>query len=173
MSIQGKLILIGKVAGTHGIRGHLKITPYSGDTESIISKSQLILVGPDGENEIFKVAESSAHGKKVLVRFSNFNNINQILHLVGREIYVSREQLPDLPEGEFYWYDLIGMQVNTTEGASLGVIDDVIVTGSNDVYVVKSVEGEHLIPALEDIVLNVDLHSRVMLVKLPDEFSDL
>ncbi len=158
------MIIIGKVTGTHGVRGQLKIVLYSGDFESISKQRTVILCGPNGEKEELKIASSSVHGKKVLLVLQGFDDINQVQRLVGREIYVDRDKLPRLPDGEYYWSDLIGLKVVTIAGEHLGELFDIMATGSNDVYLVRKAEKEYLIPAIEDVVVTVDLDAGVMTV---------
>src|SRR5208282_2430319 len=99
-------VLLGKVIATHGIKGQLRVAVYSGEFETILSLVSLMLKGPDERLETFQVAASVVHGKKLIIALKEFENINQVLHLVGRELYALREQLPELSEGEFYWCDL-------------------------------------------------------------------
>ncbi len=173
MSKSSELVLLGKVVATHGIKGQLRIAVYSGEFETILSLSSLMLKGPDGRMETFEVAVSAVHGKKVLVALKGFGTINQALHLVGRELYATRDQMPELAEGEYYWCDLLGLKVLTDKGELLGLIADIIATGSNDVYVVKNDEREYLIPALEDVVLDIDLDKGIMTVSPPEGLLDL
>ena len=173
MSKRSELVLLGKVVATHGIKGQLRIAVYSGEFETILSLSSLMFKGPDGRMETFEVAASAVHGEKILVALKGYGTINQALHLVGRELYVTREQMPELAEGEFYWCDLLGLKVLTDKGELLGLIADIIATGSNDVYVVKNDGREYLIPALEDVVLDIDLDKGLMTVSPPEGLLDL
>jgi 16S rRNA processing protein RimM len=81
--------------------------------------------------------------------------------------------MPELAEGEFYWCDLLGLAVMTDGGEPLGLLADIIATGSNDVYVVKNDGREYLIPALEDVVLNIDLDKGIITVRPPEGLFDL
>ena len=173
MALRGTRVLLGKVAATHGIKGQLRIAPYSGDPGTILSLASVILTGTKGETDVFRVAQATVHGKKVLLSLTGFDNINQVQYLVGRELYAEREQLPELPEGEYYWFDLLGLKVMSVEEGFLGTLDDIIATGSNDVYVVRGEEKEYLVPALEDVVLQVNLDDGTMTVSLPEGLSDL
>ncbi len=173
MSSGNEAVLIGKVSATHGVRGQLRVTPFSGDVDSMLALRTIMLKKPGGGMEAFAVAASKAHGKKVIVTLKAFDNINQVLHLVGRELYALRSQLPELPADEYYWCDLLGLEVVTGEGESLGQLVDIIVTGSNDVYVVQGNGREILIPALADVVLDVDSDARRMTVSLPEGLLDL
>jgi len=163
-----RLILIGKIAATHGIKGQLRVIPYSGDPESILALKAFLVESPKGGMERFELEQATPHGKKVLVTLKTFHSINQVQYLVGRELYVRREELPELPGDEYYWFDLIGLKVTTAEGFALGTLEEIFATGSNDVYVVKGDHGETMVPALEDVVLSVDLERGLMTVALPE-----
>ncbi len=173
MSLGSRLVLMGKIVATHGIRGQLRVVPFSGETSTIVSLRTVQLKGPGGGMEPFEVAHAVAHGKKVLITLKAFDNINQVLHLVGREVYAQREQLPELPPDEYYWCDLLGLRVVTAGGETLGTLAEIIATGSNDVYVVREGTHEYLIPALEDVIIDIDLDAGVMTVSPPEGLLDL
>jgi 16S rRNA processing protein RimM len=166
-------VLLGKVVATHGIKGQLRIAVYSGEFETILSLSSIVLKGADDRMETFEILASSVHRKKLLVALKGYESIDQVLHLVGRDLYTTREQMPELSEGEFYWCDLIGLTVVTEGGELLGHLREIIATGSNDVYVVKTDGREYLIPALEDVVLDIDLDKGKMTVSPPEGLLDL
>ncbi len=168
-----RLVLIGKVVATHGIKGQLRVALYSGNPESIRLQQKVILSGSNGESDCYEIVGSSVHGKKFLVSLGSFDNINQVEHLVGREIFVERENLPDLPDGEFYWCDLIGLKVLTIKGEYLGDLSDIFVAGENDVYVVRMGKKEFLIPAVEGIVTDVNIAEGTMTVDPPEGLLDL
>jgi 16S rRNA processing protein RimM len=173
MSQSNKLVLIGKVVATHGIKGQLRVVPYSGNAESILLQRTIILKGSNGDSDSYEVADSSIHGKKVIISLRSFNNINQVEHLVGREIFVKREQLPELPDGEYYWCDLIGLKVQTVRGDYLGELSDILAAGGNDVYMVRAGGKEYLIPAVEDIVTDINIVEGTMTVDPPEGLLDL
>jgi 16S rRNA processing protein RimM len=173
MSGSENSVLIGKIQGTQGIRGQLRVIPFAGDASSISKLKSVMVKSPAGSMEEFPVLSARAHGKRVILTLKPFDNINQVLHLVGRELYADRGALPELPSDEFYWSDLLGLDVETEEGEALGKLVDIIETGSNDVYVVQMGEREVLIPALADVVLAVDLAAKKMTVSLPEGLLDL
>lgn len=167
------LILIGKVAATHGIRGQLRIVSYSGHFDSLLVADAVILKEPSGKSGSFKVAAARLHGKKLLLSLDGLADINLVQHLVGAEIYLRLDQLPATEEGEYYWHELIGLKVVTVAGEPLGVLQSIIETGSNDVYVVKSAARELLIPALADIITAVDLSAGIMTITPVEGLFDL
>jgi len=162
--VSDSLILIGKVAATHGIKGQLRITTYSGHFDSLLAVDAVILKEPSGRMSTLTVSSAVVHGRKMLLAFAGLPDINKVLHLVGSELYLRLDQLPETEEGEYYWRDLIGLKVVTVDGELLGVLQSIIETGSNDVYVVKSAARELLIPALEDIVTAIDLSAGIMTI---------
>jgi len=168
-----ELILIGRISGTHGIRGLLRVVPYSGDADSIASLSTFIVRMPDGNFETYGIRSAVEHGKKVLVALEGIQDMNAAVVLTGSEIFVRREQLPALPDGEFYWQDLLGLKVLDEQGGVLGELADIFSTGANDVYVVKNGGEEYLLPAIEDVIIKVDLDMRAMTVRPMEGLLDL
>ena len=111
--------------------------------------------------------------RKTLVSLKGYGTINDVLPLVGGELLVRRDQFPETDPDEYYWADLIGLRVVADGGNQLGLLKEIIETGSNDVYVVQGGEKEYLIPALEDVILNIDLAAGTMTVAPPDGLLDL
>lgn len=168
-----EFVLIGKVLGTHGIRGQLRVMPYSGDSGSISGLKQFYLATTSGPGEPYVIARSAPYKKQVLVTLRGYDDINAVQVFVGREVYIRRDQLPRLPDGEYYWIDLIGLKVLTTGGESLGTLKDILQTGENDVYVVQSAAREYLIPAIEEVVVEIDLAGRRMIIAPLEGLLDL
>lgn len=173
MSGSNELVLVGKVVGTHGIRGQLRVASFSGESETFLSLGEVILRDAVGRDETFAVSGASAHGRKILLALKGMADINQVQYLVGRELYVRRSQLPPLAEDEYYWFDLIGLRVVTDDGMELGRLEDIMETGSNDVYLVRAAEKEYLIPAIEEVVKVIDLDAGVMTISPLEGLLDL
>jgi len=173
MERERETVLLGKVVATHGIRGQLRVVLFSGDFTNAAGLDSVMLKRPDGGMDTFPVAAIARHGQKVLLTLKELDSINQVRPLVGREVHVRRDQLPELSEGEYYWCDLLGLRVETDRGELLGTLTEIIATGSNDVYVVRSGGREYLIPALEEVVREIDLDDRIMKVSPPEGLFDL
>jgi 16S rRNA processing protein RimM len=168
-----ELIPLGKVVGTHGIRGELRVHAYAGESSALLTARSVILQTPQGAQETLAVSRARLNGKRLLLSFSGISDINQVQHLVGRELFFRREQLPPPDEGEYYWHDLIGLQVVTDGGQALGRLTGIMETGSNDVYVVAGEGREYLIPALADVVVKIDLAAGIMTVSPLEGLLDL
>ncbi len=168
-----ELILLGRITSTHGVRGQVKMLPYSGESDGVRAAGALYLEDPAGQWVGYAVAAVSGQGKKTLVRFRQMDTIEQVQPLVGREVYALRAELPPLGEDEYYWQDLLGMRVVTDRGELLGTITDIFSTGSNDVYTVQGGGREYLIPAITDVVVGVDMEHRVMTISPLEGLLDL
>jgi 16S rRNA processing protein RimM len=159
-----ELILLGRIAGTHGLRGQVRVLPYSGESDGIRAVQSLYVKKEKGAWDAYPVVGVAGQGKKLLVQLEPFNTIDQVLPLVGCDVYGRRDEMPQLEDGEYYWQDLMGLLVVTDGGESLGTLADIFSTGSNDVYVVQGGSKEYLIPAIADVVVKVDLVGRIMTI---------
>lgn len=125
-------------------------------------------------DDVFSIApvtEAKTHGKGLVAKFKGSDDRDAAAHLNGQEIAIRRDQLPPAAEGEYYWSDLQGLEVFTTEGVSLGKVDHLLETGANDVLVVKG-ERERLIPYVTGpIVKKVDLNAGTMQVDWDPDFD--
>jgi len=166
MSIKGKeitrsdKIVVGKLGASYGIRGWLKIFSYTDNTESIFDYSPWF-IKQKGEWVEQKVESWKRHNKGLVVKIEGLNVCENAQLLTNFEIAIDPAVLPELPENEFYWRDLIGMQVVTDKGYDFGIDSDMLETGSNDVLVVKANlkdafgQKERLIPFLEEQVIKL------------------
>jgi 16S rRNA processing protein RimM len=172
MADGSNLLTIGKITGTHGIKGMVKLHLYSGDDATLRAVRDVILRHRDGEQSV-SVTALQGHGRKTLLSLKGYDSINDVLPLVGSELLVRRDQFPATDDGEYYWTDLIGLRVVTDDGIDLGNLHEIIETGSNDVYVVQGKGKEYLIPALEDVIRTIDLEKGTMTIAPPDGLLDL
>ena len=164
-----KMLAIGKIVGVHGIKGNLKVMPYA-DESTLFSAGRLVQIkNRTGQNCNFTVTWAEPYKKGFRLSFKEISDRNQAEALIGSEMFVSKDALPAPEEGAYYWFDLIGLAVWTTDNQLLGHVDAIIETGSNDVYVVKGEDDrETLVPAIESVVLSVDLEQSTMHVNLPE-----
>jgi 16S rRNA processing protein RimM len=121
---------------------------------------------------MFEIRWAAPHAKTVLMALKGVDSRGLAESLVGSELFIDKAVLPELEEDTFYWSDIIGLSVFTIEEEYLGSVDSIIETGSNDVYVVKNrskdQDNEVLVPALESVVIEIDLKRKLMRVDLPE-----
>jgi 16S rRNA processing protein RimM len=170
---QEELVSVGKITGTHGIRGLLKVFSYSGNIESLTSARSVFLKGKDGTLSEYDIKSVSAHAGGFILGLNSFSDINQVLALSGSELCLKRSQLPVPDEDEYYWCDLIGLTVHTDDGIKLGTIVDIFETGSSDIYVVRGADKECLIPAIADVIAHVDIPGNKMIITPLEGLLDL
>ena len=168
-----ELIPVGKIIGTHGIKGQLKVHSYSGNFESLSAARSVVLKSAGGTLQEFTLKSINANSGKFIIGFTDFDDIDQVKPLVGNELCLKRCQLPKLTDDEYYWSDLIGLQVFTDDGTLLGKIAEIFETGSSDIYVVRNEKREYLIPAIADVVKQVDLAGGKIVITPLDGLLDL
>jgi 16S rRNA processing protein RimM len=161
---------IGKVVRAHGLKGHLKVIPYGETFSSLCAGEMVTACLQDGSSLSLTIKEVRPHQKAFLLLSREIESVEEARALVGAEFSVPESRLPLTAPDEFYWYQLIGLKVVNIDGEQLGTLQEILETGSNDVYVVRQGDKESLIPAIEEVVLKVDLQQRLMTVDLPATF---
>ena len=174
MSDPDELIAVGKISGTHGIKGQLKVYSYSGNLESLSAARIVMLKSPDGATlQEIGIKSVKPHSGGFILSLKDYDDIDRALPLVGSELLLKRSQLPEPEDDEYYWCDLIGLRVVTTDGVELGTLDDIFETGSSDIYVVRKDTREYLIPAIASVISSVDLAGGTMVITPLDGLLDL
>lgn len=154
-------IIVGKITNTHGINGELKIQK-TGD--EIFRKNIYYYIG--NQNVKVSVERVKNLGGIVIVKFNEFNDINDVLGFKTEFVYIDKEDLLYLEDYTYYINDLIGMEVYDENKNYIGILSDVLTYSANDVYVIKSDNREILLPAVKSFVLDVNIKEKRMVVKL-------
>lgn len=173
MTDKNELVPVGKIIGTHGIKGLLKVYSYSGNINSLQSAETVILKGKDDTLREFTLKSVSAHAGGFILGLDNFSDINQVLFMTGSELCLKLSQLPVPDKDEYYWRDLIGLAVHTDQGVELGTLVDIFETGSSDIYVVRGSSKEYLIPAIANVIASIDIPGGKMIITPLDGLLDL
>ena len=156
-------IVLGRIAGTFGVKGWIKVFSYTGPREAILEYENWLLKRDDVWR-VVTVEEGKPHGKSLIAKLANIENRDAAVELVDFDITVLRKELPETKEGEYYWADLEGLQVLHRDGRLLGRVTNLLATGMNDVLVVEG-DLERLIPFVMDkFILDVDLVNGVISV---------
>ena len=157
-------IVIGRVGAAHGIRGELRIIPLTDFPERFAALRE-VMVG----DELLHIESVKPQGKNFLMRFREYAVREDAQRLTGRLLTVARAEAAPLDEGEYYVFDIVGLTVYDEEDNELGTVENVLRTGSNDVYAVRSEDGrEILIPALRKVVRTIDVPNGRMTVRLSE-----
>jgi len=166
---EGRLLNVGKIVNTHGIKGELKVWPQTDFPEvRFKAGNRLMMIPPEAGNPVTVEIVSAREQKKMyVVKIKGFDNINDVEKYKGWELKVPEEDRVPLEEGEYYVRDIVGCEVFTEEGELLGTVTDTLSPGANDIWVVKMPKGkELLLPVIDDVVLDVDIAARKIKVHL-------
>ena len=157
-------VLVGRIAAPWGVRGDVKIEVFS-DIPSRFQPGSVLYL----KNKPAKVQKSHRTKGGMVIKLEALNNRNDAEALRGELLTVPQENVESLPEGSYYYFQILGMKVQTEEGEHLGTIKEIIETGTNDVYVVGAPDKKDvLIPALDGVIFSVNLDENVMTVNLPE-----
>ena len=149
-------VVLGRITGLFGVRGWVKVYSYTEPREAVLDYKSWLLLKHD-ERQPVTVAEGKRHSKTVIARIEGFDDRDQSATLIGSEIIVPRDALPETADGHYYWSDIEGLRVVHKDGSDIGLVDYMLETGAHDVMVIKG-EQERLIPFVKDkVVLDVDL----------------
>lgn len=166
---QGEPLVLGRINGLFGVRGWVKVFSHTEPRDNILSYNPL-LVFYQGRWQQMKLLNGRPQGKGIVLQLEGFDDRDLAAELIGSDIAISHNQLPQLGNGEYYWTDMVGCKVVTVDGVELGELKSLFETGSNDVMEVKG-ERERLIPFLQpDVVKRVDLSERLIEVDWDPEF---
>ena len=167
-----QFLRVGVISSTHGIRGEVKVYPTTDDPERFLDLDEVIL-DTGREHKILEIEGVKFFKNQVILKFKGYDNINDIEKYLKKDLLVDREHAVELGENENFIADLIDMEVVTDEGKVLGMLTDVIETGANDVYAVKTPEGkEILLPAIRDCILDVNVDEKRMTVHVMEGLLD-
>jgi 16S rRNA processing protein RimM len=162
-------ISVGKISGVFGVKGWVKVFSFTDPRENILTYSPWLLKKGD-QTKAVNVVDGQLQGKTIVAQLCGINDRDQAASLMGCDIFISRDQLPKTAKGEYYWSELIGLNVETVDGVQLGVVDSLLETGANDVIIVQG-ERERVIPFLQgQTIINVDLDAGKIIVDWDPEF---
>lgn len=149
------MVVMGRVAAPHGVHGWIRVRPFTQKPDGLADYPEWWVGGP-GEWNRWSVEGTELHGRGLVAKLQGCEDRNTAEQLATLEVAVPRQALPENGVGEYYWTDLIGLQVENGRGDALGKIEALIETGANDVLVVRG-ERQQLIPFVEQVVVRVDL----------------
>ncbi len=153
-------IEIGKLAKTHGLKGEIKFIPYF-EEEDVRQNIRLAVLDPDPDPEKpqdqLQVEAWRGSGKRMILKLKGCDSIESAQLLSGKTLYARAEDFAPLPENEYYRFQIIGLKVYDEHEKFYGRVEEIIETGSNDVYVVRNGDFELLLPMIDSVVQSIDL----------------
>jgi 16S rRNA processing protein RimM len=159
------LIAYGKITKAHGLSGGLKLLPFSRLPESLNSIKRIFIYSPGNQGpEPFGLEECRFDKGSAIVRLEGIDSIEQAEKLIGRDVYIEKSDLPELEEGEFYWFELIGLETYTEDGRYVGRVDSLIDRALQSVLVVRDGGKEALIPLSEPIIKEINLKESKIII---------
>lgn len=154
---------IGKVIKPHGVRGKVKVD-YYGETPSRFSYRRVFIRDLNGKPIPFEVLEATPHPPRLILRLRGIDRVEETRPLIGKELLLPREDFPPLQGDEFYWFEILGMAVETEQGKRIGIVKEIFPTGANDVFIVEGTRREIFLPAIEQVIREIDRQKKVIRV---------
>ncbi len=167
------LILVGKVIRPHGLEGSLRIRSYAQSLESFLYAGSVFLKSKKDETLECKVSSIKPHKSSFLIQLQGLQSLEQAERYRGAGIFIRKDLLTQKSEEEYFWFELIGLEVFLNSGRYLGKLTDIIPTGSNDIYVVKEGGKEILLPAIHEVIDEIDLENKRIIVSHMEGLLDL
>lgn len=158
---------VGQIVNTFGIKGEVKVTPFTDDINRFDSLEK-VYVKTKKEEKLYNIENVRYHKNMVLLKLENVNSMEDAEMLRNAFLEIDREEAIPLEEGTYFIADLIGLDVYTEEQEFLGKVEDIYNTGSNDIYVVKNELGKQiLLPGIDDVIKEVKLEDRIIVHLIP------
>lgn len=167
MVTEEKYITVGQISKPYGLRGDVKVIPYTDFPDRFLTTKRLFVLQ---NNHVLEkqVERACVQENKIIIKLAGINTPEEAGKFRGALLQVPPDEVKELPEGSYYYFQIVGLAVYTLEGKPIGVIEEILNTGSNDVYLVKDPENkrEILLPAIKDVVKKIDLEEKSMFVDL-------
>lgn len=167
------LLLVGKVIGPHGLGGLLRIWSYAESEKTFLSSGKVFLGLASGQTHAYRVLSVVAHKNAFLMKLEGLSTLDEAETYRNAAILIEKIGLSREEEDEYFWHELIGLEVYLNTGESIGTLKHILPTGSNDIYVVQKGEKEVLIPAIHDVVQEIDLDRKTMIISDMEGLLDL
>lgn len=167
-STEPEFITIGKILAPWGTKGKLKVEVTTDFPERFDKSSKVYI-----DKQPVTIADTEWHRGTVIIKLNTVNSISDAEKLRGQLVEIHHSQLHYLPEGQYYHFQLIGLEVRTTQGEVLGNITDILTSSSNDNYIVSGARGDILIPAVEDVVKSIELDKGYLVIEPIEGLLDL
>lgn len=167
------LLLLGKVIRPHGLEGLVRIWSYAQSEESFLNAGTIFLKPVSEEFHEFTILSIKHHKNIFLMKLDGLNSLEEAERYRGARILIRKDSLKRESKDEYFWFELIGLKVFLNTGRYIGTLRDILTTGSNDIYVVRDGEDEILIPAIHEVVKEIDIENKRMIISEMEGLFDL
>lgn len=167
------LVVIARVARTRGLRGEVLADLYTDFPGRFENLERVIAIGPDGRQRSLQIEEHWFQADRIVLKFAGYDSIDEAKELAGLQLAIPANERIELPAGMFYEWELAGCRVETLDGATVGVVSEVIKTGGVEVLLIAGPKREHMVPMAEDICVEIDIEQKIVRIDPPEGLLDL
>jgi 16S rRNA processing protein RimM len=167
------LVQLGEVSRPHGLEGLLRIWSYAQSEDSFLRAGTVFLNMDQKEPQEYKVLSVKRHKNILLMQLEGLTSRYEAERFRGAGVFIKKETLQREDEDDYFWFELIGLNVYLDTGKHIGTLEDIIPTNSNDIYIVRQEDKEYLIPATHDMVKEIDLVKKCMIVMEREGLLDI
>ncbi|MEA2641771.1 MAG: rRNA processing protein RimM [Chloroflexota bacterium] len=162
-------LAVARITSAHGVKGEVRCEVITDFPERFKTTRQLFAGEQHAPIELERARLDKRHA---ILKLAGVESRDEAERLRGQTLYVDEADAVKLPSGTYFWHDIVGLTVKTSAGEALGIVSEILPTGSNDVYVVRSGRRDLLIPAIKDVVREIDLDRRIMIIDVIEGLLD-
>lgn len=163
-----ELVQIGRVVKIHGLKGRVKAVSYLESDALLQELDEVTVRDSSGREQVFRIRQVQPHKKSFFLDLEEVNDPDSAEKLVGSGIFIPASYLDELPEGEYYWHQVIGLKALTEKGDYVGTVTSILPAGGSEVYVITGGAREVLLPAIEGVIRKIDLDRGEIIVSIPE-----
>ena len=160
-----KLITYGKILKPHGLKGEVKVLPYSGESGNFKYVRYIYISLNNNRPQRYSVLAKKFQKNLIIVKIQDINSIEDAELLCGKEVHIDKQELPSTEKDEYYWFELIGLNVYSLDNAFVGKVDSIIDNTAQSIFVVKNNSKEYMIPLIDNFVKKIDLDNSKVVIE--------
>ena len=160
-----KLIAYGKILKPHGLKGEVKVLPYSGETENFKFFRSIYIPLEKNKPQEYVILGKKFQKNQIIVKMQNVDSIEDAELLRGKEIFIDKAELPSTEEDEYYWFELIGLKVYSQDNGLVGKVDSIIDSTAQPILVIKNNSKEYMVPLIDNFVKKIDLDNSKIVIE--------
>jgi len=160
-----QLIAYGKILKPHGLKGEVKVLPYSGETENFKNFKSVYIYSENKKPLEYTISGSRFHKNLIIAKIKTVDTKEDAELLRGKEVYIDKVQLPSTEDDEYYWFELIGLDVYRQDNSLLGKVDSILDNTAQPILIIKNNSEEYMIPLVDNFVKKIDLENSKIVIE--------